>query len=137
VDGATSTLDSVQFCYGDGNDTAGTGAEAQTATMTITQAQVYEIDEPTVASTGSGAPAYKHELLLNDPVDLAGSSNCATVKPASTVAVDPAGYLLFQIYASFKATKGSYEPANDYYATQAYTATAPLTLGRITTTYGP
>lgn len=137
VDGTASKLDSVQFCYGDGNDTAGTGSEAQSSTMTITQAQVYEIDEPTVPSSGSGAPPYKHELLLNDSLNLTGGSNCATVKPASTATVDPAGYLLFQIFATFKATAGSYEPPNDYYATQAYTAVSPLTLGRITTTYGP
>jgi hypothetical protein len=135
VDGSASDLDSVQFCYGDANDTAGTGTEAQTATMTINRAQVYEIDEPAVATAGGGAPPYAHELLLNDVLSLAGGSNCATVKPASTAKIDPSGYLMFRIFAAFTATKGYY--ANSYYATQAYTAVTPLTLGRITTTYGP
>lgn len=135
VDGSPSDLDSVQFCYGDSNDTAGTGTEAQTATMTINRAQVYEIDEPAVATAGGGAPPYAHELLLNDALNLVGGSNCATVKPASTAKVDPSGYLMFRIFAAFTATKGYY--ANSYYATQAYTAVTPLTLGRITTTYGP
>jgi hypothetical protein len=135
VDGSPSDLDSVQFCYGDANDTAGTGNEAQTATMTINRAQVYEIDEPAVATAGGGAPPYKHELLLNDALSLTGGSNCATVKPSSTATVDPSGYLLFRIFAAFNATKGYY--ANSYAAQQAYTAVTPLTLGRITTTYGP
>jgi hypothetical protein len=136
VDGTASDLDSVQFCYGDANDTAGSGADAQSATMTITRAQVYEIDEPAAASSGSGAPPYTHELLLNDTLDLAGGSNCATVKPASTAKVDPSGYLMFRVFGVFSATKGTYSPAN-YTGQQVYTAVTSLTLGRITTTYGP
>jgi hypothetical protein len=134
--GSAQDLDSVQFCYGDANDTAGTGSEAQSATMMITRAQAYEIDEPAVATAGGGAPPYTHELLLNDPLDLANGSNCATVKPTSTANIDPSGYLMFRIFAVFSATKGTYAPAS-YTGTQQYTAITPLTLGRITTTYGP
>jgi hypothetical protein len=137
VDGSASDLDSVQFCYGDANDTAGTGSEAQSATMTITQAQAYEIDEPAVATAGGGAPPYKHELLLNDSLSLADGSNCATVKPSATAPIDPSGYLMFRIFAVFRATKGTYPPPDGYGTPQAYTAVTPLTLGRITTTYGP
>jgi hypothetical protein len=136
VDGSASNLDSVQFCYGDANDTAGTGSEAQSATMTITRAQAYEIDEPAVATAGGGAPPYQHELFLNDSLNLAGGSNCAAVKPSSTAPVDPSGYLMFRIFAVFTATKGTYKPAS-YTGTQVYTAETPLTLGRITTTFGP
>ncbi len=136
VDGSASDLDSVQFCYGDANDTAGKGSDAQSATMTITRAQVYEIDEPAAASSGSGAPPYSHELLLNDALNLTGGSNCATVKPSSTAPVDPSGYLMFRVFGVFSATKGTYSPAN-YTGQQVYTAVTSLTLGRITTTYGP
>jgi hypothetical protein len=137
VDGSASHLDSIQFCYGAGSATAGTGAEAQSASFKFTQAEVYEIDEPAAATAGGGAPPYKHELLMNAPLSLSGSSNCQTVAPPSPPAIDSSGYLLFQLFVTFSATAGSWEPANSYPQAQANTATAALTLGRLTTTYSP
>jgi hypothetical protein len=137
VDGGASHLASIQFCYGAGSATAGTGAEAQSASIKFTQAEVYEIDEPTAATAGGGAPPYKHELLMNVPLNVSGGSNCQTVAPPSPAAIDPSGYLLFQLFATFSATAGSYEPANSYPQSQANTATVALTLGRLTTTYSP
>jgi hypothetical protein len=133
VDGSATHLASVQFCYGVGGTTAGSGSEAQTDTMTITRANVYEIDEPAAASAGTGAPPYKHELLADKTFSLSSGNNCATLKPPTPAAIDSAGYLLFQVFVTFHASAG-YWPST---AGQVNTAAGHLTLGRITTTYSP
>jgi hypothetical protein len=132
VDGSATHLASVQFCYGVGGTTAGSGSEAQTDTMTITQANAYEIDEPAAASAGSGAPSYKHELLANNSYSLSSGDNCATLKPPTPAAIDSAGYLLFQVFVTFHASAGDWGSSG-----QVDTAAGHLTLGRITTTYSP
>jgi len=135
LDGSGADLASVQFCYGVGTVTAGSGAEAQTGTMKITQAVVSELDENAAASSGSGAPPYVKTTLLSDPLDLTDGSNCQTLTPSSPAAINSSGYLQLTISAAFTATAGYANPNNNY--VQSYVAEAPLTLGRITATYSP
>jgi hypothetical protein len=135
VDGSAQHLSSVQFCYGAGTGTAGSGTEKQTTSMTITQALVYEFDEHTAASSGTGGPPYANATLLNASPNLKNGSNCATVKPSSPAAIDPSGYLMFRLIVKLSASAGYADPAQNY--AQPYVASAPLELGRLTVTYSP
>jgi hypothetical protein len=137
LDGSAAHLASVEFCYGAGTGTAGSGNQKQTASMTITEATVYELNEPAAATAGGGAPPYAHKQLLDETLDLTNGSNCQTVKPAAPPSIDPSGYLLFQLFATFNASAGYHDPSDNYIQSPLNTASAPLTLGRITVTYSP
>jgi hypothetical protein len=133
VDGHSAKLASVQFCYGASTGTAGTGTEKQTTSMTITNAAVYQLNEPAAASSGAGAPPYATATLLSTNPSLGNGSNCATVKPSSPVAIGASGYLMFRLVATLSASAGYADPADNY--GQPFVAHATLALGRITTTY--
>jgi hypothetical protein len=125
----------VEFCYGAGTGTAGTGSEEQTASMTITEAVVYELDEKTAAATDGGSPPYTTTTLIDTPLSLSGGSNCQTVTPSAAAPIDPSGYLMLRVFSTFSASAGYADPGENY--AQPFVASASLSLGRITTTYGP
>jgi hypothetical protein len=103
--------------------------------MKITNAAVSELDENAVASSGSGAPPYAATPLFSQALALAGGSNCQTVTPSAAAPINPSGYLMLTITATFSSTAGYADPSDNY--GQTYVAQAPLSLGRITTTYSP
>jgi hypothetical protein len=135
VNGSAENLSSVEFCYGAGTGTAGTGSKEQTASMTITRATVTELDEKTAASTGGGAPPYSSTTLIDTALNLSGGSNCQTLTPSAAAPIDPSGYLMLRVYSTFSASAGYADPSENY--AQTLIASASLTLGRITTTYSP
>ena len=133
VDGSATHLASVQFCYGVGGTTAGSGSEAQTDTMTITQANVYEIDEPAAASAGSGAPPYTARAACEQLVQPQQRQQLRDPEAA-----DPGCDRL----CGLPAVPGlRHVPRGRWIlgcsTGQVSTAAGHLTLGRITTTYSP
>jgi hypothetical protein len=132
VAGSATHVAAVQFCYGAGAATAGSGKSAQSASMTINDVKLYGLDEPATPTNDGNGPPYAHNLLIDAPLHLTGGSNCQTVTPSAPVAIDSSEYLMFQVFALFSATAGDFSSGS-----QANTASVPLTLGRITVTYSP
>ena len=125
----------MQFCYGayDNTNTSSSG----TATIAITNASVYEYDEPAasgttaptmpVTNTTPEAPPYSPPTaLIGDNVELTSSYGCQTIQASTPPAVAASGYLQLVLTVAYSATAW----ANAY-------PEATLSLGRVTTTYTP
>ena len=133
ISGGATTLSSVQFCWGEFNDT---DPPANASTLTITDASVYEYAEPTTTGTAPPTPSptdttpeaapYTATTLLDaSGLSLGPGYGCQTIQASSAPAIAAGGYLSLVLTISFSAhaAGGNYPEST-------------LSLGRVTAIYG-
>jgi hypothetical protein len=133
ITGGASSLTSVEFCWGEFDDT---DPPANPSTLRITDASVYEYDEPTASGTSppaasptdttpEAAPYAATKLLDASGLSLGAGYGCQTIQASSPPAITAGGYMSLVLTISFSAhaASGNYPEST-------------LSLGRVTATYG-
>ena len=136
--GEPQSLDSVEFCYGEVDNSNPGAPSSDSASLAITSAAVQELEEPVtsgpappltpVTNTTPEAPPYSPAVsLIDTDFNLNNAYGCETVTPSAPAAIEETGYLELVLTLSFTASP--------YIGTGNY-PDATLSLGRVTATYG-
>jgi hypothetical protein len=136
--GGVQNFDSVEFCYGEVDNSNPGAPSSDSASLAITSAAVEELEEPVtngttppvtpVTNTTPEAPPYSPPVsLTNTDFNLNNAYGCETVTPSAPAAIDPTGYLELVLSLSFTASP--YSGIGNF-------PDATLSLGRVTVTYG-